>query len=128
MRNIGLCGYNYFPGFYDNHLPNAYLKSTFEEVWNKNEMICKNTCKHKVRHHEDITEWTMKYWQFAKGSFYPINKEKLGEYKTLNNESTISQLLKYKKRLVCLNDESDNIKPYVDFFDNLFLTKSSFEK
>lgn len=128
IRNFSLSGFNKFPGFYDNHLPNAFLKSTFEEVWNKNEEICDETCSHKFRTENDITEWTMKYWQLAKGDFYPINKSKLGLYVSLKNHSADILLKNYKYKMICLNDETENTGKFMEFFESILPTKSSFEK
>ena len=129
VRNISLSSFNYFPGFYDNHLPNAYLKSTFEEVWEKNFDICNATSLNKFRNSEDITEWTMKYWQFAKGSFKPINKEKLGLFLSLKSNYALKYLKsKPTKPLVCLNDESDNMDDFIKIFEIRFPKKSSYEK
>lgn len=129
IRNFCLKPYRKFPGFYDNHLPNAFLKSTFEEVWNKNNEICDKTCRNKFRTADDITEWTMKYWQLAKGTFTPINKDKLGTYVSLKNSSAIDYLkTKPKKPLVCLNDESQNYKNIIEYFEDCLPQKSSFER
>ena len=129
LKNILLSKFNYFPGFHDVHLPNAYLKSTFEEVWEKNEQICNETCLHKFRTCEDITEWTMRYWQLAKGSFYPINKEKLGKYVSLKDNTAVNYLKSNpSKPLVCLNDSTKNYTEVIEFFETKFPNKSSFEK
>lgn len=127
VRNISLSNFNYFPGFYDNHLPNAYLKSTFEEVWDKNFDICNSTCLTKFRESENITEWTMKYWQLAKGLFYPVNKSKLGIYVSLKDNSGYQILVNKKISLICLNDETKNKTIFIDFFENKFNYKSKFE-
>ena len=78
--------YRKFPGFYDAHIPNAHLKSVFEEVWNKEFDICNSTSLHKFRNSEDITEWAMRYWQLASNKFVPINKDKLGCYASMKSK------------------------------------------
>lgn len=128
-KNILLSKFNYFPGFHDVHLPNAYLKSTFYEVWEKNKDICEETCSHKFRSAEDITEWTMRYWQLAKGMFCPINKEKLGKYVSLKDSTAIRYLnSKPKAPLVCLNDSTDDYSEIIKYFESKFPKKCSFEK
>ena len=129
VRNYCLKPYKSFPGFYDNHLPNAFLKSTFKEVWEKNFDICDSTCMNKFRTENDITEWTMKYWQLAKGTFSPINKDKLGKFVSLKSDSAINYLRNNPVApLVCLNDESENLEKIVEYFENKFPVKSKFEK
>lgn len=125
IRNIGLYGYKYFPGFYDCHLPNAYLKSTFYDVWEKNFQICDSTCKNKFRTSEDITEWTMRYWQLASNKFIPINKQKLGFYTTFKSSKVIDDIQK-SKYMVCINDDGD-YSAVDNYLNKLFPKKSSFE-
>lgn len=129
IKNFLLKKYRKFPGFYDAHIPNAHLKSVFEEVWNKEFDICNSTSLHKFRNSEDITEWTMRYWQLASNKFVPINKDKLGCYSSLKDSSGI-KLMKNAQmyKLICLNDETSDPKILEDFFNKLFPQKSSFEK
>ena len=44
----------FIPGFINPHLPNAYLKSTFEEVWDKEYELLDATSKHKFRCSQDV--------------------------------------------------------------------------
>lgn len=128
-KNCLLYKFGYFPGYYDTHLPNAYLKSTFEEVWDKNFDICNSTSIHKFRDVEDITEWTMRYWQLAKGTFKPFNKDKLGRYVSLMDCTALKYLKSNPKApLVCLNDSTENYKEIIEFFEQRLPKKSSFEK
>lgn len=60
-----------FPGFRDEHLPIPFLKSTFEEVWEKNDTLLRRACNHRFRSSEDVSAWLMRYWQLTKGSFIP---------------------------------------------------------
>lgn len=129
VRNICNLPYKKFTGFYDCHLPNSHLKSVYEEIWEKEYDICNQTCLNKFRSNNDITEWTMKYWQLASNKFYPINKTKMGVYVSLTNNSyqkTVNS--KYKKKLICLNDEKDDMTDIDCFFNERLSEKSSFER
>lgn len=129
IRNVCLKPYKCFPGFYDSHLPNAFNKSTFIEVWSANEEICDSTCLNKFRTENDITEWTMKYWQLAKGDFCSINKNKLGRFVSLKDKSALNYLKTNPKApLVCINDETDDYSQINEWFNKKFPNKSSFEK
>lgn len=129
FRNAFCSGYHFFPGFYDCHLPNAYLKSEFEDFWLKNTEICEETCRHKFRNSEDITEWAVRYWQLAKGCFYPINKCALGEYVSLRDDSSNAFLWRRKGKLICLNDEcsGEKLAKFVNAFEKLLPETSRFE-
>ena len=64
--------YGVFTGFFDPHLPNSYLKSTFEEVWEKEYEVLNDTCTHKFRDRRDVNQWLIRYWQLVKGNFAPV--------------------------------------------------------
>ena len=127
FKNFLYLPFNKFPGFYDAHIPNNHLKSIFEEVWEKEPLICRNTCLNKFRNSEDITEWTMRYWQLASNRFIPINRDKIGKYASLKDSSAFKLMKNRKKyKLICLNDETDDRRLF-DFFDSFLNEKSSFE-
>ena len=129
VRNICHLPYKKFSGFYDCHLPNAHLKSCFNEVWDKAFCVCHNTCLNKFRSADDITEWTVKYWQLVSNKFIPINKSKLGFYVSLSNEKYKKVFnSNYKKKLICLNDESENMEFVASIFESRLPNKSLFEK
>lgn len=131
VRNILFYSYRKFSGFYDVHLPNSHLKSVFEEIWSKEYDVCHQTCSHKFRTCDDITEWTMRYWQLASGNFIPINKTKLGVYVSLKDDSykgAIKKCDKKKYKMICFNDENDDSVFLIDFFESKFKQKSSFER
>lgn len=131
IRNASCSIYHYFPGFFETHIPNSYLKSAYEDFWNKNADICRATCLNKFRSENDITEWAIRYWQFAKNNFYPINKNKLGTYTSLKDTSSIDYFIRRSKKykLVCFNDECDDkyLNKIKDFFDTILGDKSGYE-
>lgn len=127
FKNLLYKPFNKFPGFYDTHLPNSHLKSVFSEVWNAEPTICHNTCLHKFRDSEDITEWTMRYWQLASNRFIPINRDKIGKYSSLKDSSAFKLMGNFKKyKLICLNDETTDRRLF-DFFESILKEKSMYE-
>lgn len=131
LKNILLSRFNNFAGFYDSHIPAPFLKSTFKEVWEKNFDILNKTCLSKYRTNNDITEYTMKYWCYAKGQFVPINTDKLGAYTTESSKAAKNIILNKKYKLVCINDDdgkSSQIEEIKKSFETLYPNKSEFEK
>ena len=63
-----------FVGFSNYHLEQAYLKSTFKEVWDAAPDFMKASC---TRFRKDVTAnpYIFRYWQFAKNHFYPMKKK-----------------------------------------------------
>ncbi len=125
-----------FVGFSNYHTEQAYLKSTFEEVWEKEPIFLQNSC---TRFREDViaNPYLFRYWQLAKNRFYPqkkkfitiqlTGKEVINRLeKSLNNTNMVS---------ICLNDTSMCSDEDFDIIDSLlvkmlnrkFPNKSSFE-
>ena len=131
LKNFFCLPYKNFVGFYDSHLPNSYLKQSFLDFWDKNGDYCDKTCRNKFRTCDDITEWAIKYSQLANNHFYPINKDKLGLYTSLKDNSSLKFIINDKHyKLVCFNDECDEEKKAVikRYFDSIFPNKSIYEK
>lgn len=101
--------YRSFYGFLEFHLPNSYLKSTFEKVWNLEGKILNETSSHKFRERSDVNQWLFENWQFAEGSFIP-RSPKFGKafYLSDHSESNLELLYKYianqEGSIVCVND------------------------
>ncbi len=111
FRTVLLWPWRAFPGFMNYHLPYSYLKSTYEEVWEKEYELLDQTCRHKFRGNTDVNHWVFTYWQYAKGDFAPRNPDigKLyGIYSDPNkNLDAIQSIEKQRYKLVCLNDYVD---------------------
>lgn len=125
-----------FVGFSNFHIEQAYLKSTFEEVWEKEPNFLNASC---TRFREEViaNPFIFRYWQFAKNKFYP-QKRKFATFhftekdvvdrinRVLNDPDIVS---------ICLNDTSfctDDDFNYIDnnlkiLLDKKFPNKSSFE-
>jgi len=131
LRNFSCSIYRFFPGFYETHIPNAYLKNEYEDFWDKNYDVCHSTCLNKFRNEGDITEWAVRYWQMAKNHFMPINKNAIGEYTSLQDNSAISFIFrKTKCKLVCFNDigNEETFRSVDAFLKGLLHEKSIYEK
>jgi len=124
-----------FASFATTHLPLAYLKSTFQEVWEHEEQILSETSKSKFRNKNDVNQWIMRYWQLASGNFIPRNIS-FGKSYMLedNNEIALSAIKKQKFKMICLNDtvkikNSKNVKnSIIDAFQEILPNKSLYEK
>lgn len=135
FRSFLLIPWKQFTGFYDYHLPNAYLKSTFQEVWQNEYATLTETSLRKFRHDLDVNQYVFRYWQLADNKFTAISKYKLGDT-CLVGVDPLNLALDYinsnKKPLVCLNDHDPKdleiiIEELKKAFDCKFPSKSSFE-
>ena len=135
FRSLCLMQWPKFAGLFTKHQCNAFLKSTFEEVWEKEYDLLDSTCSHKFRTRRDVNQWLMRYWQLASGHFYPIKPYgKL--YGIKNDNSSLYQAIQNNlDRTICIND--NNAERILDFektkeelirhLEQRFGTKSSFE-
>lgn len=136
IRTINLGIWPKFPGFYNSHLPNAFLKSSFDEIWSKEYETLDNTCHSNLRdNYTNVNQWVVKYWQFANNKFMP-RSPKIGKYYEISNDNSYlkKEFLNKKRKLVCLNDsvKIDNFektkKEIINIFENILPDKSSYEK
>ncbi len=125
-----------FVGFSNYHTEQAYLKSTFEEVWEKEPDFLQESC---TRFREEViaNPYLFRYWQLAKNMFYP-KKRKFATFHLLER-TAISEIEKalFNPHIasICLNDTSfcteDDFRFIVSrlqvIMEKKFPTKSSFE-
>lgn len=135
LLNILLLPWREFTGFHDFHLANAYLKSTFIEVWEKEEELLLSTSARKFRHDLDLNQAVFRNWQLIHNNFHPTNKRLLGDYYHIGKtpfDEVLKSLNSHTKPLICLNDHDPDdldfvIKTLKDNFESIFPNKSSFE-
>lgn len=108
IASICMLPWKHFASFATTHLPLAYLKTTFEEVWEKEEDILKETSKSRFRNKENVNQWVIRYWQLASGDFIP-RSIKFGKsfMLTNNNEEATNAIVNQQYSMICLNDTVD---------------------
>lgn len=131
-----------FYGFINEHLPAAYLKSTFSEAWSKASDTLNKTTFNKLRAPQDLNEWLMNYWQLAKGDFYPL-KHNYGkaffparyENVSLFTKSICEYISSQQGLTICINDGNISEQEFkvakeeiAKAFDSLLPRKSQFEQ
>ncbi len=123
-----------FQGFRNFHTCIPYLKSTFEELWEKYEKPLDQSSKNRFRSRDDINHYVFRYWRLAKGEFAPA--EPNCAYMTIGEdsaESIESALHSPKYKVVCINDDPTNIdfekeqEKLYHILEAAFPEKSSYE-
>lgn len=129
IKNLLLMPFPFVPGIYETHLPAGYLKSSYEDVWEKNHAALNEVSKHKFRSSMDVSENFIRYYQLAQGRFEPINKLKEGRYCSMSSNAIVDYITSGKYSYICINDEVDGIQyqRVVQAFEMLLPEKSSFE-
>lgn len=125
-----------FVGFSNYHIEQAYLKSTFDEVWEQEEDFLQSSCT-CFREEVIANPYIFRYWQLAKNMFYP-QKRKFATYHLINKNviNNIEHILSNPNIVsICLNDTSlcsEEDFNYIDsqlirLFEQKYPNKSSFE-
>lgn len=141
LRTITLMNCPRFPGFWQHHLATALLKSTYEEVWQKEPDVLNETCSHKFRETTDVNQWLFKEWQIAQGKF--VNRSyRFGKSFYIDRdgiESELPKMVNYianqKGNMIAINDGpmtdaefTNAIRLLKESFGKILPEKSNFEK
>lgn len=126
---------NYFTGFKNLHAPAAYLKTTFQEVWNAEPEKLGSTCSHRFRNSDDVNQWVVLWWQIASGQFTP---SVIDNFVAPVTDETIEEMcniiIQRKHDYICINDPDGDVEFEMlatrlkEAFDRVFPKKSSFER
>ena len=138
FRTFTMLPYPHFICFRNFHLPYGYLKSTYEEVWEKEPDFLGAASAHKFRDIADPNHFLFTYWQYVTGKFSPRNV-KYGKYYSIHYiedaKKAAKDITSKKYKMMCLNDtvmnnnDFEQIKEIVNSsLLMLFPEKSTYEK
>lgn len=136
LRTLCLLPWPRFSAFFDPHLPNAFLKSTFENVWMNFDEKLTETSFSRFRSITDVNQYLFRYWQLVTGNFMPCNICKKSTYIEIsdNNINEIVEIIKKQDiNILVLNDSSsikdfENAKQQINnALESILPKKSSFE-
>ena len=134
-KTLVLCPWRWFPGFYYQHLPNSFLKSTYEEVWKAEPELLDLTCRCKIRSTTNVNQWLIKYWQLASGNFYP-RTNKIGvcyHVKEKNYPYLLETIRSGRHKMICINDTAKTLdfetkkQGVIEAYEQVLGEKSAFE-
>ena len=125
-----------FVGFTNYHIEQAFLKSVFDDVWEKENDFLRDSC---TRFRTDVSaiQYLFRYWQFASNKFFP--KKRNRKFFFLERRYVISDIertiINEDCNSFCLNDSafcSDEDYTYIKehlqkIFEKKFPNKSTFE-
>lgn len=126
-----------FIGFSWRHYEQPFLKSIFDEAWEKEPEMLNKSCT-RFREEVILNQYFFRYWQFASNKFYPV---KMGPNRYLrlreHNIDRINKIVTEKSMpSICFNDtpfcdheEFERTKKRIkNIFEHQFPEKSMFEK
>lgn len=136
-QSILMRGKNCFEGFVYRHTEQPFLKSIFNEIWEKEPEMLKQSCS-RFRIAESLTPYFVRYWQFASNRFEPCKHH--GQFQGYSiREDTIQKIRNAfdDKSIIslCLNDNprckdsiyAEALSLLKDAFEKKYPQKSSFE-
>lgn len=135
-RNLALTPWTFFTGFKSTHLPQPFLKSTYQKVWESEEKLLKETSSHRFRDITDVNQSLFRYWQMVSGNFSPKNVIKDTRIALINdkNASNVAETIANQAVDILVMNDSNNISKFENTkksinkaFQAILPEKSSFE-
>ncbi len=135
VKTLSLMPWSFFPGFYDHHLPQPYLKRQFERAWEFWGAELDRSCHNTLRELSDLSHWLIRYDNLCRGEFSPrsLRDSRLMNLDDVQLEAVCEAVRKGAYRLLCLND-SEQVADFEtskarlkEAFEELFPDKSSYE-
>lgn len=136
IRNLMLLAWPRFVGFAEDHLPNAYLKKSFEDAWMQDFDILDATSRRHIRDDNDVNQWFIRVRQLAEGNFIPRKRQKDRNFEIHMDEERMHQAIRGQLfPMICLNDtEALDEKEFQMLqqklkadFNSILMEKSRFE-
>lgn len=142
FRTILLLPFYKFTGFKSYHHPQPFLKSTFVELWEKEEKLLEKVSKSKFRTNSEVNQYLFRYWQFITGKFYPDSiknayvKRKFKNIRTKKDAEIVAKNIENNNfQMYCINDALDENNEDFQYCKNvinnalntILPNKSSFE-
>jgi len=136
LRSIPLIPFSVFPGFRNHHMPQAFLKSTFREVWEAEEPLLREVSGHRFRDITDVNQYMFRFWQLMSGKFHSINIVKGTCRYTLSDREAdkLAAAIRTQKSEILVMADSENVTDFHALvakinaaFDAILPEKSSFE-
>lgn len=135
IKSTLLLPWKYFSGLENQHMPINYLKSTYEELWEKETKRFEEMSNNKFRTKDDYNLWLFKYWQLLTGKFEPKSYKRCKYYDLENDNSIfIKNVINKKYNMICINDSNINLDfekvktELINMFEKILPEKSGFEK
>ncbi len=125
-----------FTGFYTVHGPMPFLKSTFLELWEKEERALTEMSGNRFRSETDLTPYLFREYQKLAGRFRAKNIQRDFRYFSVSGhvDRLLRMIRKQKKKIICINDvsslqETEHIKNLIrEAFREILPDAAEFER
>lgn len=135
-KNISLLPWPKFCGFVNPHMPQPFIRSCIEEVWDSCAEKLNETMAHRFRSPFDVNQWLFRHWGLCSGNFSPIHPTKGRKCFDLTdgNAAEIADCIRnhvYKEIVINDSDVDDfgvAMGKIRDAFEDILPEKSAFER
>lgn len=135
LKTLLLLPWSRLPGLYDHHMPQAYLRSSFEQAWMRWGEALDATCRRAFRTTDDLSHWLIRYDTLCRGAFDPISFRdcRLATLCDAESASLCRDIAQGRPRMICINDSTQIADPEAlrralcAAFERLLPEPSSFE-
>lgn len=123
-----------FHALSSHHITQAYLKSSFDAVWNLEPELLAQTCSHRFRSCTDVNHFIFREYQLLSWQFHVHDMYRFGHaYQVPELGQVPSAILSKKYKVICINDgditDFESIKDQINSaFSTVLPKKSSYEK
>lgn len=133
LKTLFFTSFKMFSALADPHLPSPLLKTTMQELWEKEEFILDKTSKNKFRTSHDVNQYLFKWYDIARDNFEPFKNKNGRCFVTYKEKEKMLEAIENQKyKMLCFSDDLEldfeNTKKEVnDVFEKILPNKSSFE-
>ncbi len=105
FRNLVLCVWPRLNGTVELHLPQAFLKKTFEEAWAQDADILDQTSRHHFRDNLDVNQWFIRLHHIMEGTFAVRKPIRRAVFLISGDCREITETIRRKRvPMMCIND------------------------
>ncbi len=136
LKTLDLAVWSGWSGLADTHMPQPYLRETFETMWREEREVLDATCRARFRSPFGVNHWLMRYEQLATGRFSPVGfgDSRLDELSEERIGAIEGYILARKYAMICLGD-SPRVRDFegvrsrlLAALEDILPEKSSFER
>ncbi|MEG0789254.1 MAG: Stealth CR1 domain-containing protein [Alistipes sp.] len=135
LKTLSLMPWSMFPGIFDHHMPQPYLRSQFQRAWKIWEKELDATGRRRFRDLTNLSHWLIRYDMLCRGEFTPRGLKDCGLMTIEDNtiDAICRNIEQQRFRMICLND-SERISNFdalswqlCGAFNHILPEKSSYE-
>lgn len=136
LKSLTLAPWSFFTGIFDPHMPQPYLRRSFERAWERWGPQLDASCRNTFRSLTDLSHWLIRYDALCRGEFIPRGMHDCALMTLGDNtiEAICDDIRTQRHRMICLNDNAsitdfdETCRRLAAAFDAALPEKCSYER